>query len=80
MKREYCCVNCGLIWFDEKMHLGEGVICPECSNTGANHEFSIFACDTMGWTYASKGAVDSLKNRGKKIHYHKNHPWHGKEE
>lgn len=80
MKREYCCTNCGLIWFDEKMSLNENVVCPECNNNGQKHDLSIFPCDTTGWFYASEGAKESLKSRGKKIHYAENHPWFGKEE
>lgn len=80
LKREYCCVNCGLIWFDEKTSINLGIICPECNNDGQRHDLSIFACDTTGWFYASEGAVASLKLRNKKIHYSKDHPWYGKEQ
>lgn len=80
-KREYCCVNCGLIWFDEKLGLSKGVICPECSNDGNiyGHDKGLFACDTLAWFYANEAAVSMLKKRGKKIHYHKEHPWYEEE-
>ena len=52
MNREYCCTNCGLIWIDEKISVAE-VQCPECLNTYLNLEYSVYACDTFGWYYAS---------------------------
>lgn len=81
LEREYCCVNCGLIWFGEKVLVNEKG-CPECGNDGNKygHDKGLFACDTLAWFYASKGAVNMLKERGKKIRYHKEHPWHMKDE
>ena len=76
--REYCCANCGLIWFDEKTRISSGVECPECGNDGTNKgEFKgLFYCDSFGWFYASEGVVTDLKAKGKGIHYHKDHPWY----
>jgi hypothetical protein len=79
MTREYCCTECGLIWFDNKP-ITSAVECPECKNTRGNLSKGIYACDTTGWAYMAENAVNDLKARGKKIHYHKEHPWHGKGE
>lgn len=71
--REYCCSHCGLIWFGI-WDMGKYDSCPECKNE-QNNEYPIYACDTFGWAYVSEGVVTDLENRGKKIHYHKDHPW-----
>ena len=78
VRREYVCVRCGLVWFDEKLGLSQGVICPECNNDGNSDvlEERIFAFDTLTWFYTCIEAKDSLKSRNKRIHYHKNHEWY----
>lgn len=78
MNREFCCTNCGMIWFDTNMNASQ-VTCPECGKKNSQLLFCIYPCDSMGWFYASENAVKELHKRGKKIHYHKDHPWHGKE-
>lgn len=69
MRREFCCSKCGLIWFGEENVLRADK-CPEC-----NTNEDIYACDTFGYAYASEGIVKSLKERGKNIHYAKDHPY-----
>lgn len=76
--REYCCSKCGLIYFGT-WEKGKYEDCPECGNI-QNLDNAIYACDTMGWAYASERVVDKLKKQGKKIHYHEEHPWYDKEE
>ncbi len=75
--REYCCATCGLIWFDDKMRSND-VTCPECESTQSTGD-GIYACDTIGWFYANEGVAALLKEQGKSIHYHKDHPWHNKD-
>lgn len=70
MNREYCCSRCGIIWFDKSMSTNNAV-CPECENVSS--EYPIFACDTLGWFYASEAVEEELKSRDRKIHYHKSH-------
>lgn len=69
-KREYCCSNCGLIWFGEYPR-EKG--CPECSE-----ETGIYACDTFGFIYATDGIKEKLKVMNKAIHYAKDHPYFNK--
>lgn len=76
-KREYCCDKCGLIWFAETT-TSNTTICPECGNS--NREGLIYACDSMAYAYAYGTIKDSLKDRGKNIHYHKEHPKHQREQ
>ena len=71
-KREFCCSVCGLIWFAE----ADILMARECPECGENHY--IYACDTFGYSYASKEIKASLKARGRDIHYAKDHPYHGK--
>lgn len=69
-KREYCCSNCGLIWFSETVP-GQSIICPECKD---NHEESIvYDCSSTTYAYHHEIIEENLKLRGKKIHYHKDH-------
>lgn len=75
-KREYCCANCGLIWF-EKYEVGKKVECPECHHNNRTTG-DIYAVDTMGYLYAAKAIEMDLKARGKKIHYAEDHPYFGK--
>lgn len=71
MRREFCCSNCGLIWFG-----GENVtrekVCPECKTSSPT---DIYACDTFGYAYASEGIQTSLEAQGKQIHYAEDHPF-----
>lgn len=69
MRREFCCSECGLIWFGEE-NISRVDECPEC-----NANQGIYACDTFGYAYASESIVNNLKERGKSIHYAKEHPW-----
>ena len=78
-KREYCCANCGLIWFKEnalgyKTHITE---CPECNHNNRTTG-DIYAVDTMGYFYAAKAIEEDLRNRNKAIHYDKEHPYYEK--
>lgn len=75
-KREYCCSNCGLIWFQE-YQWGQSVECPEChcDNWESGH---IYACDTTGYMYAAKAIEMDLKERNKGIHYAEGHPYYTK--
>ena len=75
-KREYCCANCGLIWFEEYsiVHIAE---CPECHHNNKTTG-DIYAVDTMGYAYAAKAIEMGLKERGKEIHYSKDHPYYNK--
>ncbi|MGN2336502.1 hypothetical protein ACTFIN_00035 [Clostridium cagae] len=70
-KREYCCPSCGLIFFAETT-VANGTVCPECENS--NRTDGLYACDSFGYAYAYKNIVNYLKERGKKIHYAKDHP------
>lgn len=75
-KREYCCSNCGLIWFDG--YRTPGIVeCPECQSSNKN-DGGIYACDTMGYFYSSKAIEMGLKERGKVIHYAQGHPYFSK--
>lgn len=69
-KREYCCCECGLIWFAETTTVNT-TSCPECKSKG-----EVYACDSMGYAYAHGSILRSLKERGKEIHYHKDHPYY----
>lgn len=71
MKREYCCPRCGLIWFDITSTVNS-TSCKECGNTG------LYACDTMGYVYAYPVIEQDLKERGKEVHFDKEHPYYGK--
>jgi hypothetical protein len=65
MRKEYCCTQCGLIWFDKNSNEIE---CPEC----ANHAIEdIFLCDSSAWFEAYTGVILELQMRNKRIHYHK---------
>ena len=75
-KREYCCDECGLIWFAETT-TSNTTICPECGNS--NRDRLIYACDSMAYAYAYNSIVDMLNEKGKKIHFHEEHPKHQKE-
>ena len=75
--REYCCNDCGLIWFAETT-TSNTTICPECGNS--NRDGLIYACDSMAYAYAYHSIVDALKEKGKSIHFHKEHPKHQKEQ
>lgn len=70
-KREFCCDECGLIWFDT-VELANQAVCPECGNSNRNG--FVYACDTFGFAYAYDSIVDMLKENGKKIHYAVDHP------
>lgn len=72
MRREFCCSECGLIWFD-KENIPRADNCPECDTSQG-----IYACDTFGYAYASEGIVNRLREYGKIIHYAKDHPYYGK--
>lgn len=76
-KREYCCDECGLIWFAETT-TSNSTVCPECGNS--NRKGLIYACDSMAYAYAYNSIVDMLKEKGKEIHFHKEHPKHQKEQ
>ncbi|GAA0825349.1 hypothetical protein [Clostridium tertium] len=76
-KREFCCDECGLIWFAETTTANE-TICPECGNSNRNG--FIYACDSMAYAYAYVSIVNSLKEKGKAIHFHKEHTNHQKEQ
>ena len=43
-KREFCCAECGLIWFDI-MSFEKIITCPECNNN------NLYACDTFDYIY-----------------------------
>ena len=72
-KREYCCDECGLIWFAETT-TSNSTVCPECGNS--NRKGLIYACDSMSYAYAYNSIVDMLNEKGKKIHFHEEHPKH----
>lgn len=76
-KREFCCENCGLIWFAETT-TANSTTCPECGSNNRENG-GIYACDSMGYAYAYTSIVAYLEKRGKKVHYHKEHPKHQKE-
>lgn len=76
-KREYCCDECGLIWFAETT-TSNSTVCPECGNS--NRKGLIYACDSMAYAYAYNSIVDMLKEKGKEIHFHEGHPKHQKEQ
>lgn len=75
-KREFCCTECGLIWFAETT-IANAITCPECGNN--NRKGLIYACDTMGFAYASEQIKNELKQKGKSIHHNKEHTKHQKE-
>ena len=76
-QREYCCANCGLIWFEECNPLDSHITeCPECHRSRKTGD--IYAVDTMGYAYAAKAIEEGLKIRGKAIHYAKDHPYYNK--
>ena len=75
-KREYCCSNCGLIWFQDYQP-GGTIECPEC-NKNNRTDRGIYACDTMGYAYATKAIEMDLKESNKEIHYAKDHPYYDK--
>ncbi|HCL4480177.1 hypothetical protein N493_20175 (plasmid) [Clostridium botulinum B2 433] len=74
-KREYCCPRCGLIWFDTTT-TANTTVCKECGNS--NKEDGLYACDSMGYAYAYGSIEVDLKERGKEIHYDKEHPYYDK--
>lgn len=74
-KREYCCNECGLIWFDETT-TANTTTCPECGNSNRNG--LIYACDSMGFVYAYNSIVNRLKEKDKRVHYAKDHPYYNK--
>lgn len=76
-KREYCCCECGLIWFDETTTVNT-TSCPECKSTDKELG-GVYACDSMAYAYAYDSINKSLAERKRKIHYHKDHPKHQKE-
>ena len=41
-KREFCCAECGLIWFDI-MSFEKIITCPECNSN------NLYACDTFDY-------------------------------
>ena len=69
-KKEYCCSNCGLIWFEETV-IGSQISCPECKNN--NEDSFVYDCSSMNYAYAYDAILENLKLKGKKIHYHKDH-------
>lgn len=71
-QREFCCSNCGLIWFSET-EIANATVCPECGSSNQK-DGGIYACDSMGYVYAYVGIVEKLKEEGKTIHYDKKHP------
>lgn len=75
-QREYCCSNCGLIWFED-YDIAHIVECPECHHS-TKTTGDIYACDTMGYAYAAKAIEEYLKARNKAIHYAKGHPYYKK--
>ncbi|MDU2290796.1 MAG: hypothetical protein E7D69_11985 [Clostridium celatum] len=75
-KREYCCDECGLIWFAETI-TSNSTVCPECGNS--NRKGLIYACDSMAYAYAYNSIVEILREKGKEIHFHEEHPKHQKE-
>lgn len=72
-KREYCCSECGLIWFAETTISNE-TTCPECGNSNGKGRGVIYACDSMGFVYAIDDIAINLEKEGKDIHYAKDHP------
>lgn len=77
-KREYCCCECGLIWFAETTTVNT-TICPECKSADKKMG-GIYACDSMAYAYAFGDIKKSLSERKKEIHYHKDHPKYQKEQ
>lgn len=75
MTREFCCHNCGLIWFDNEP-IANKIECPECNNT--MNKKGLSACDTFGYCYAYDGIVKGLIKNNAKIHYAKEHPYYNK--
>lgn len=70
-KREYCCSECGLIFFAETTVANE-TICPECNNDRTKK--GLYACDCFGYVYAYGEIVKELEESGKSLHYAKDHP------
>ena len=66
-KREYICLDCGLIWIDET-DCFTSKICPGC------HSHRVSPCDTAIFAYSYISIKEELAKRGKNIHYAKNHP------
>ena len=71
-KREYCCSGCGLIWFAETT-TSNSTVCPECGNNNQNGGL-IYACDSFAFAYAFNSIEWMLRDEGKKIHVHTDHP------
>lgn len=76
-KREFCCSNCGLVWFGETT-VANSVTCPECENDGKEGR-GIYACDSNAFIYGYFNILRKLTNEGKNVHYAKDHPNYGKE-
>lgn len=68
--KEYCCAQCGLIWFAEKT-VGEHISCPECNESEASG--FLYDCNSMSYAYAYDNICKNLKSRNKEIHFHKDH-------
>ncbi len=58
-KREFCCCECGLIWFAETTTVNK-TICPECKST-YRELGGVYACDSMGYIYAYDDIAKGLR-------------------
>lgn len=75
-KREFCCCECGHIWFAETTTVNT-TICPNCNST--DRELGgVYACDSMAYAYAYDDIRMSLKERGLSFNYAKDHPYYYK--
>ena len=66
-KREFCCVECGLIWFDI-MSFEKIITCPECNSN------NLYTCDTVDYIY--RNIKSELRRKNKQLHYAENHPYY----
>lgn len=74
-EREFCCPDCGLIFFNITDLIND-TECPECGNS--TRKRGLYVCDSAGYIYAYYGIVNDLRSRGKDIHYAENHPLYKK--
>lgn len=70
-KKECCCPHCGLVWLAE-VGTSDSIICPEC-DYGKDGGL-IYDCSSFAFAYAFNSIDWTLREEGKKIHFHKDHP------
>lgn len=70
-RREFCCPECGLIWFDS-IGVMNAHKCPECQNTKY-----ICPCDSFVFEHVKRTLIEEYGYAI--IHYAEGHPCHVKQ-